>query len=522
MSDWIDLEALDSRSTEVVRDVCVVGAGAAGIYAATSLAESGVSTVLLDAGPRRCVDGAAVGIEAIFDAAVYPAATLGRSFGIGGTTSRWGGALVPHSETDAQPQDHPQTWRHVVATVAEHSASVLARLGYPRGPDFDTFATSEIGPLASHLVRNGLRPHCWLHLPVRRKNLVWLLSKKPGAVAGPTTYCNATACSWRLAPGVDGSARIAELTATGRNGNALLIRARHFLLAAGAIESTRILLEISQSAASTPLLGSADLGHFLGDHLSAPIADVAPPDRDATSKVFGPRFCGPWMRGFRFLESTVPADGTRAFAHFIFDNASPGFALAKEVLAAMQSRRMPNVRGQAVAKGFVDACRLVRDRYMHSRLYLPPGTPAHLQLDIEQRPNWGNCVRLDSQRDALGRRRAAINWSITASDEEVFAMTARRLLGRWPTESAGLPRLVPRTLGTTSSKPHDAYHPVGTCRMGGDSAAVVDLGGRIRGMENLWLSSTAALPTAGTANPTFTTLCLAHELCKTLQGTLVG
>ena len=63
-------------------------------------------------------------------------------------------------------------------------------------------------------------------------------------------------------------------------------------------------------------------------------------------------------------------------------------------------------------------------------------------------------------------------------------------------------------------KPHDAYHPVGVCRMGTDSEAVVDQNLKVWGIENMWVVSTAVLPSAGTANPTFTMLCLAEALVE--------
>ena len=53
--------------------------------------------------------------------------------------------------------------------------------------------------------------------------------------------------------------------------------------------------------------------------------------------------------------------------------------------------------------------------------------------------------------------------------------------------------------------------------MGEDGQAVVDRDLRVHGVENLWLTSTGVLPSAGTANPTFTMLCLTHKLAAHLQ-----
>jgi choline dehydrogenase-like flavoprotein len=94
---------------------------------------------------------------------------------------------------------------------------------------------------------------------------------------------------------------------------------------------------------------------------------------------------------------------------------------------------------------------------------------------------------------------------------------ANRILSVWPGGISGFPKLIPKLTGNALNKPYDAYHPVGTCRMGMDSESVVDLNLKVWGTENLWVLSTAVLPSAGDANPTFTLLCLAHSLACSMK-----
>jgi choline dehydrogenase-like flavoprotein len=86
----------------------------------------------------------------------------------------------------------------------------------------------------------------------------------------------------------------------------------------------------------------------------------------------------------------------------------------------------------------------------------------------------------------------------------------------WNQASVDLPRLDPQHLDWDSSRPHDTFHPVGTCRMGDDDEAVVTPDLKVWGTDNLWVTSTAVLPTAGTANPTYTLLCMAEGLATRL------
>jgi choline dehydrogenase-like flavoprotein len=131
-----------------------------------------------------------------------------------------------------------------------------------------------------------------------------------------------------------------------------------------------------------------------------------------------------------------------------------------------------------------------------------------------------NCVRLTDHRDAYGRRRASIHWKVSDRDIGEIAETAKRFLDRWSNAKGDLPTLHSKVIGNNGTKPNDAYHPVGTCRMGDDPEAVVDKDLKVWGMENLWVSSTGVLPSAGTANPTFTMLCLTNALAENLQASI--
>jgi choline dehydrogenase-like flavoprotein len=158
-------------------------------------------------------------------------------------------------------------------------------------------------------------------------------------------------------------------------------------------------------------------------------------------------------------------------------------------------------------------------RYKDSILYIPPGTRIDLQLDIEQVPIRENRISLGFEKDKYGRRIPEIHWRISDLDLENIRATANRIVDKWPGSKAGLPELIFKKEACDSTKPYDAYHPVGVCRMGDDPEAVVDRNLKVYGMSNLWVASTGVLRSAGTANPTFTVLCLAERLVEQLSVT---
>jgi choline dehydrogenase-like flavoprotein len=518
----VDARSLYSAEKKRTCDVCIVGAGAAGIYLGVRLARRGVDVTILEAGGQVCSDGDSVGFEAELQGRAYRGADEGRAFGLGGTTSRWGGVLVPHTGHDVRPRENGEfdPWRHIVRVVAEHSDTVLDMLGLRPPLDSDALAHRHVGEEAEAVASSGLDLQIAQYLPFRRKNLATLLDETSGSGGDVTVLLNAVAKAWQLSTGPKGRSRVSSVQATcGDRGVA--VSAQSFVIAAGALESARILLEMERQAEVPPFPEEAAIGHYLGDHLSCPIARIHTEDRDQAAALFRPRFAGGRMYYFRLLEDPAPVEAPRSFAHFIFENESPGFELAKEVLQAFQARSLPSVSLGDVVRGVKGVAALGWDRYVHSRLHIPSGTPVRLQLDVEQRPDTRNQIRLSGREDEHGRPVPVIEWEIRDDDYTAIQQTARRFLERWPGPEHGLPELDLMPDAVSEQKPHDAYHPVGVCRLGRDREAVVNPQLRVRGTQNLSVLSTAVFPTAGTANPTFSMLCFAEKLSGRLQEEVV-
>lgn len=515
MAKIIDLNKADHLESSATADICIIGAGAAGLFLANRLARHGRSVIILEAGGIFCSTGASVGIESGFSGETYRGATEGRAFGLGGSTSRWGGLLVPHSKLDLRDGMTPQdsVWNHIVEVVCERSNSVFSALSLGARTDFDALVEARYGAEAERFRESGITITSAEFLPFRKRNFTYLASD---GGSRQLVYLNAVASSWMCEQNDLERGRVTTVIAKSAYAKRLRVSANSFVLAAGAIESARILLEIDRLAGDRLLPRSAKIGAFLSDHLSCSIAKIHPEDWDATAGLFGPIFSKGRMRSFRFIETSGSSSVPRHFAHFIFENDNPGFWLAKTLLAAVQSRTMRGLTLGQLAAGLGGLSRLAYHRLVDSVLYIPRKTPVHLQLDVEQAPHSDNRVYLSDKVDMFGRASAVVQWRINRLDSENIRLMAERFLKQWPGGRRGIPRLFPIGHDDAQLKPYDAYHPVGTCRMGSDDEAVVDLRLRVRGTSNLFVLSTAVLPSAGTANPTFTMLCLGDKLAGEL------
>ncbi len=512
--NWVDLRNIDKTPLCISADYCVIGGGTVGIYLGMTLALSGISVVIVEAGGLKVKSGAELGFESIHERASYRGATEGRAFGIGGSSAWWGGVLVSHDQHDVR-RDLPfeNVWRHIVGTVCKNQSYVLEALGLNGGGLIRGMDAKVNGQVKSFFANSPLSLGASVHLPFRLKNLVTMLNKRSKEIVPPKILFNAVAKKWKLSNKANTELNVKELSLVSDNGNTASIVAKNFIITAGAIESTRILLEIQDGDSSgQPIPSNSELGKNLSDHLSFPAACVENIDTSKIIKHFSPSFYGKLMGSSRLLNSDPEVQSPRGFAHFTFNYESRGISAVKNILKSIQSKSLPSVSVADLSGGLTDIGSLIYSRYVNSRIYIPKTASALLQVDVEQARSEKNNITLSKKLDKFGRRIPLICWEVNELDIENCKKFAHGILSGWPKGVLALPRMKPNLDFLNFSNPYDAYHPTGTIRMGDDNRSVVDLDLKVRGYGNLWVVSTAVLPSAGTANPTFTTLCLAHRL----------
>jgi len=254
----------------------------------------------------------------------------------------------------------------------------------------------------------------------------------------------------------------------------------------------------------------------LSDHLSCQIARIPSSSSAQAARMFGPRFLRGRMRSTR-LVARPGSGGPRAFFHFVFAHEQPGFVLMRNLLAGLQARHLPSVSASELLAAVGGVGALAWHRIVHNRLYVAPQTECSVQMDMEQHRSESNCIVLGDRKDRHERFIPIIRWS--ASEEDLTAMErlASTFVRKWRALPVGFPAIEPVRVEVSGLKPHDAFHPVGTCSMGDEGSSVVARDLRVHGSVNLYVLSTAVFPTAGTANPTFSMLCLGEALAEKIS-----
>src|SRR5690606_35128840 len=153
-------------------------------------------------------------------------------------------------------------------------------------------------------------------------------------------WLGATVCDFDL----DRDAgRLVAITARDLAGRSLRIRAGQFILAAGTIETTRLLLLLDAASGGRAFGSCNALGRYFQDHLKADVATISRRDPGATNRLFGYRFVDGTRRDLH-LELAQPAQQrdrvASAFAYVAMDLAESPLSDIKALAQGVQRREL--------------------------------------------------------------------------------------------------------------------------------------------------------------------------------------
>jgi 2-polyprenyl-6-methoxyphenol hydroxylase-like FAD-dependent oxidoreductase len=520
----IDLAA--HRDTALVTDVLIVGGGIAGLLLAAKLRRLGVRVVVVESGGREQTEETHPLNRVVTVGDQYRGAMHGRFRCLGGTSTRWGGALIPFLAEDVSARPHVglPAWPVSMGALEPYLVDVEKLFRVEPG-SYDEAYVHEIG--ADSFVPTGdqdftARFAKWPQF--KRRNVATLLKDPIEKDPDLAIWINATATHFEL----DEQSRLRSLTARHHNGNAVKVKAAQMVLCAGAIESTRLLLLLDRGYGGNVFKKCEALGHFFHDHISAQMATINAKQVRKLNRMAGIRFNGSTIRSLRFELSprAQASEGvTSAFGHISFrTEKSTGFDELRDLLRSLQ--RSGRVQPSLAARMLRDLPYLAKAglwRYFYKQLYWPVPARYELHVVAEQHPRPNNYIELASETDVFGLPLAAIKWRIESADCRAFSVFIRRFDCFWKRHGFSAMgdlewSFDPHALSPVDlSHGGDIYHPGGSTRMGTDHrSAVVDENLRTFAVSNLWVLSTSVFPSGASANPTLMLMLFAMRLADKL------
>jgi choline dehydrogenase-like flavoprotein len=470
-------------------DVCILGAGAAGITIARELAGRGIRVLVLESGGlafESSTQDLAAGEVAGHP---YPALESARVRAFGGSTAHWNGWCRPFDAVDFEerPGIPHSGWPITLAELVPYYARAqpLCQLG-PYEYDGGHWAR-ETGSRRLQLGGESFETSIFQFSPPTRFGAVYRRELAAARNVRVLLHSNVT-----LIVPDEARRRVDRLEVATLTGRRFEVRARRYVLACGGIENARLLLASG--------VGGPAVGRFFADHPHSPVglavlpAEVAP-----------------------FYDGVVSAGSTRVRAALA---TTPSLARTGALLRASMTfeplETDPYIdhhdeREQRLAAFGRDVASVA------ASLEEAPLRVYALYMRSEQAPNPASRVSLADERDALGMRRARLEWRLSDLDRGSTKRMVRLLaetVGRF-----GIGRVFSRPASDAGfwDRVGAGFHHMGTTRMGTDPrTAVVDRDCRMLGVENLSVAGSSVFATSGYSNPTLTIVALALRLADRL------
>ncbi len=481
-------------------DVCIAGAGAAGMTIALDLRASGLSVLLLESGGaeqdpevQSLSEGRMIGID------TWNVRTM-RIRALGGTTGHWAGWCRPLTPQDFEARDYialsgwPFKYSHLVPFYRRACETV--QIG-----EFDWNSTARAKATGKALlpVSDAIDQRYYQFSPPTRFGRVYSDVLAQANDVRVLTFANVRDIRLDQRRG-----QVESFACRTLRGNTFNVHAGRYVLALGGIENVRVLLASRSQESDGVANGHGVVGRYFMEHPHY-YGSIGVVHSSAANLEF-------YQRGPSDLKQAdgtpveilgalgLAADISRREKLLNFSATFQGPRTGRPGPAKAESPALPATTAQAlVAHGNGDTSATV------------------LTVRSEQSPYRESRITLTDDLDGLGMPRVALDWRINPEDDlrtrRAMVILAREL------GAAGVGRLwIPGDASRFAWRQDPGGHHMGATRMGTDPAtSVVNADSRTHQVENLYITGGSVFATGGDSNPTLTIVALAHRLADTLK-----
>lgn len=532
---------------ETTCDVCIVGSGPVGMALAFELERYGRRVMVLESGAGRVDPGLEEASRAVIvDPQRHAPMELAVCRALGGTSWTWGGVCVAFDDVDFQARSH-------VPYSGWPISHNDIRPWYARTAEYLSCGDDTFDSPPRHLSDLGREGSAaflrrWSSAP----RLAVVHRQRIERSERIVLCLNSTVIGLDLG---DSRRAVEGLRIASTNGPAI-IWPQQVILAAGGIETTRLLLAAQRRWPHHFGGQGGPLGRFYMGHISGKITDVVfqRPEAiadfdfelDKTGTYVQRRFVlsPAAQQAYQLLNTAFypdnppfydPRHHSSALSAVFLALAVPpvGRRILPEAIRISHVGPKPrrftahilNVLRGAPA-GTRDMVTILRERFLTK-----PRKPAFLvrngdgryalHYHAEQEPNPDSRVVLTDETDRFGLPRVAIDLRFTERDARSVVRSHEVLDSALRSSGVGRleywypqDELCRRVLAQAS----DGFHQMGTTRMGRNpKESVVDADLKVHDVDNLYVASSSVFPTAGQANSTFLAAALAVRLAHHLR-----
>lgn len=535
-----DFDLLPNNS-EVTADICIVGAGAAGLALAKRFSQTGLQVLVLEGGGLT-YEGSSQNLYKAKDQGLPVQADVSRLRFFGGTTNHWQGQCTPLLPIDFEQR----------AWVADSGWPIayddLAPY-YPMAQDIlglGTFDYSEKAWLehmdgSSEFITETFKPFLVQLAPSPNLRFGPHLKEEVEAWDNVNVLYHANVVNVQ-ANKESGDIEFVDIKST--EGNLGRATAGKFVLACGGIGNCHLMLN-SNSAYSGGLGNETDnVGRYFMQHPHVDIAEIIPQGTDERERLRKISAAGTLPEEYNEAVAQVcmrlTADEqkrSQLLNHAFFCHSGAPLDSPAQTLIDLAKR----VKNRQLPDDFWEQLKYLLKNIGELAKFVPvaikkgvdpaikelSGTDSILiQARMEHSPNKHSRLYLSDSTDALGMRTLETDWVLTKQDRQSIKLMAEKFgeeIGRLELGRVRFSKWFfsfdPDDESTSNWHPGmwGGFHHMGGTRMSDrPETGVVDKDCRVFGTNNLYIAGSSVFATSGNANPTLTLLALSYRLADHL------
>jgi len=528
------------EDTLVETEICIVGAGAAGITLAREFIDQPYQVCLLESGgldfneaTQSLYEGENIGFP------YYPLKEASARY-FGGSTNLWGGWSRPLDEIDFE--DRPwmphSGWPFTKKELDPYyeRAQKACHLG-PFEYDF-AYWEDALGQLQYRqlpFLGNQLVTHLWQIIPPTYLRFGEAYKAELEQAKNISTYLHANVVEIETN---DTAQTVTRLRVANLEGKKFSVSAKVFILAVGGIENPRLLL-VSNKVQSNGLGNQHDLvGRFFMEHPYLISGKVELSNSAALYTQNSVQVNSVFMGAALGLSKAVQE------REQILNFSTRLLAMREEWLDALNRLRFRNqqttvhkafpslheghgLRGEApVLKDLgtvitnLDrvAARAYKKLFNKKSLCSGEAKFCDTHLIAEQAPNPDSRVTLSRERDRLGLNRVQLDWRLSPIDKYTIERSQQLIAAEFERSGLGQLQIELSDDDTSWQSIRGSYHHMGTTRMDTNPRqGVVNEHCQVHGISNLYVAGSSVFPTSGLSNPTLTIVALAIRLADRIK-----
>ncbi|MEJ2295127.1 MAG: GMC oxidoreductase [Candidatus Lokiarchaeota archaeon] len=507
------------KNTTINSDVCIIGAGAAGLAIAQQLMHSNISVALYEGGgmeydykSQELYKGENLGIP-------YPPLDSVRARYYGGTTNFWAGFVAEFSEREFEPRswipnsDWPirksdiDPYFEKAFSLCMHGSGEyrwdlqywLDKLGidsFPYNGDMFNFHITQI--------MKRTRPEY--------RNFGLYLYKEISKSKNVTVYLNSNITELNTNP--DGNT-ITSCDAYTLSGNYFSIKAKHYIVACGGIENARLLLA-SNSTIKSGIGNSSDMvGRYFCAHPSGVLGKLfIPGKKHPFENIFaknttksGSKFTGEFQLSNKYTEKY---NLTNCFIWlrpieepYVSDGTRSAWTL-KGKLPDHLLYHLGNV---------INEIDTIANRQYYKYIKETPVNEFEIQLTFESTPVYDSRVTLVNERDRFNKQLAGLDWELSDIDKNTLLKCAELFAKEMGQTGIGRVQIKDDLSSEWPKYLWTVHHHCCTTRMSDDpSTGVVDKNCKVFSMDNLYIAGSSVFSSACIGRPTYLLVALDMRL----------